>query len=1636
MCLQLLVTPAPGKVYSPVGSSKGFKGHWLVGLMKQLPTLSVSLSQTPASALLNYIAEADIPSETTSLAFVKHLLLQLLERSVGDDVLYGQLIECYNLSTSPKKGKNLEDELWKALEVGLKNITSKQPKVNLVLLVDGLNEIAKGEASSTEAAASLMFEKLKHLTARYSTLRAIILSRLPWSEQKNVRRLTITEDHTHDDIRRVVESELHAVHFHETSHEDRDKAMDSLVHAAKGNFLWAILTLKTLKAGAHQLLSKTIEQQPKGLVEAIKNLVSKIDLKNQHSRQILAWLCVAERPLTTKEVNDLLQVDLQKRSFTGKKVNVQAEIEKACGSMVVIRQGIVRFRHSTIRHHVRELALQGQVLIPLKEAQRDLTMRVLAYAKLCLVSRHEPNFEPLDGSAVSEAFRSHELLEYATRYWVLHFRKSSLCSEDKFDLPAEFRAVFPDTSFMAAIEWACWESQTSAFEATSLHDLALRVRKEIFGESHKAVLQSLIVVGTIHRHRSLLSEASVYFYRASRVAQSVLDKFSALAITCTTTFLICCESIKVTKRTLIITHKEEMLKFIISAYKHQHGETSDIVIRYYKMLASMYVEIHEERQATAIYNELHIIIVKRFGKKSKQAREISELSEKLIVVLNPDQKRQSLKEYDTLMFETIEETMEITDIRRIRITIQLAESYEIKGDILRAEEIFINLWLKITEICRREHSIELHIAKIDIAIAYAEFLRRCERHEEASSILICIWTEYEHEVHGSEIIVIRLRKIGELMRSIGLLQIAISVFSRVWKWFKESGKTEHDEAVSTTVLISETIEEEITRVTTTRTKTVTETTTSTTTTTETSVSETVIREVFELTIKRSSSTKVQLELFKICNALVTLYISEKRWSEAVTVIERSLEVSWKVVITGEGKLCLPDTFRAECIHTALRLASCHHHSSFEKAEQIYLRIYRACLVSLHVEDVLLIQAASALIEFYQANHRHEKTIQIYVELLEHYRKVLGATHTLTIKTLYTLGSLCVSYGRVEAYTYYQEIVTVLNKGSHTCHHEALEAAIILAKWYYQEKRWIEVQNICKVVWETIVHHHKEHTFTEEIIEEIYEMYSHVLRFHAKVEYNILYKITVEFRQTCVKIWGASAEITIRAMLVLAKVCETIEEHYEEAVRIYEEIITTIKTTTTKTTTTETKTTTTSTETSTSVLTTIKRRLTRLYVTIITSSSSTKTVTVERAISLCLEVFEELRLQFGYAHEKTLYKLRDLILLYKKLDSKDSHTIIVRRLQTTIIEIVTKETSSNTLYKAASIVASIYVTCGLVSLGFELLRDLKRQVIIHGFGSTHNADLKIDHVGRVAYVFFVTFEETLRGNMSISYSEIMADMLTESIYYEQYTRAIKMELSVDVILLHGSRMRTFLLTRERKQEVKVLESQMFEIFLKKWGSSFKVDNRDLIYHFYIELLVELGKDRRDTRIGHIACIASNNRIEILLKEGKYREAYEIGLCAAQFIIHQGAYKHLHNVAYGFRLSVLMACRGFPKPPNAKLHTDMLAVSRDVIRTVFHTLKESHINFVQIKIDELNDLAGLLGDQQNFGDLEVCPSSSHPSLSHRILRALKLTNHSPSSGSSPSSGTPVRHRKPGTATPSSTSVVVSWRRASPTIITAAP
>jgi hypothetical protein len=1535
-------------VTGPAGCGKSVLFGWIVERLQS--PLGRKTYET-----ISYSIQGDFPSKSTSLALVKNLCLQLLETNIGDRALFSRLLEVYDTSVATSDPAKLEMALWEALDAGLSTVASRAD--NLMIVIDGLDEIHGEEKDSNTAA-----ERLEALASKYKSVQVTILSRNFPSKKAAIQSIQITADHTHNDLHRVIEHTLHGhTQFRQQSEMEREAVVEQLVHHAKGSFLWAILTIELLEMETtHNGFMKFLKDAPKSLEDTIQKITSSLNFSKSDTKHLFAWLLVAERPLKLAEVKCLLQVDLERETLVERKGDLHEDIRHACGGLVTVQNSIVAFRHRAIRSFLLKHSAKEKKALACNDAHADLTLKLVAYCRLCTMKSSEPTFEHKDISVIDELFRIHSLLEYAVRNWTLHFQNSTIHKNTGgFELSSKFKSLFPSSTELVMAEWACWEAQTSGFQAVILHDLALRIREQVFTEKHDSVLQNLIVCGSLNKKLCNFAEAGACYYRASHIGQAILPKYSMVVTNCAVSFLTCTESITSTSRTELVTRKEMTLKYLILARKQEHGTTSDIVIRYYKMLVQLYIDIHEDHQAEATLRELHEVIISRHGKGSEEETSISK---ELVVVLKKGKKEEDVVEYERDIFET-STTMDLWDTRRIKITLELALSYEASGKLLLAEELYVTLWRRLTGYCHQahhHHGVEIYISTIDIALEYVRFLRRLHRHEEACSILICIWTEYEEYNFDSEVLFFRLKVLGELMRAVSLLSIAASVFKKCWTWFKAHG--EHEHTRSCELLISETVEEIIQTVTQT-TKVATSTTvTQTTKVTTSTATETIIKEVFESAVSR---TTVSSETISICRSLISFYMKLEQWTKAIEVTKRSLTIIWKMIISGGGTIALPREFDSEAIDMAINLAICHHHSQhFFEAEEIYMRIYRACRVSCHIHDERLTKSYTVLIKFYEEHRHWQKIIRIYQELLTEYRKHLGSSHALTIKTLYILGSLCSEHGHGNSLDYYEEIITTLNGTKHVCHHDAADAMIVLCQKYYEDGSWDKLRSVCKVMWETWTKHHHQHKFDSDSITILYKRYIYVLENHSHCEYGIIRTISMEFRNVCVEVFGVSSAVTIDAMIELAQVCLRSEKHIHEAIQLYEEIIT--KVTSTETTTT---TTTTTKSISTTTITTVKERLAKAYVTVCLYGTAS-TATIEKAIKVMSERLEQLKITLGCAHSETLTMLREIVLLRKKLKTQEAHAIL-HMLQDTVIEIITKEKHSKTLHDAAITLGELYLQCELSKHGLEILHEMRRQIITRTF-SDKKYGFKINKsVDKTSYVFIVTMERILRGTMTVSYSEIMTDLLTEVTLYENYNRCIKSETDVTIILIHAARLRAFLVTHHDDEQRQSIEKATFEVFLKKWGTFLKT-RREITFVFYGGLLKELSNEGSAVPLGRAACMASTEKVRELLEHSKFQEAYGVASCAFQFIDHLKAYHHLHYIGHGFKLSAYMAGRGVKnaseKTIEPELRKQMLELSRTIIRAVLQACKDSNINFVRLHLGELNDLVGLLGEQQNHVDLE--------------------------------------------------------------------
>ncbi|KAK4200337.1 hypothetical protein QBC40DRAFT_348659 [Triangularia verruculosa] len=1546
----------------------------LAGWMKE--RLQRPLDHTQYTTL-TYSFPYDYPVRCTVLAFLKSILFQLLEKNVGNVGLYERLTSAFESYDQHHSTSKLEVSLWAALESGLRSLNDR--RTNVAIIIDGFQDVTGGTTPLD------LHRRLRDCVSKFRNVRMITLSRGISHLSEGCAHFTITSQHLHGDIKRYLGQSFSTFPgFAQLSPEAQEKTVHDLTHKAKADFLWAYIAVRLLAKDAPtqspDAFVKAAQSINGTLNELVKKLVSKISLKHEATQALLSFVLAAHRPLGVNELGELLRIDTKSRKF-GSDIDVVAHIKSTCGDIVVIQNGSVHFKSEPIRSYMQTL-LDGKQLPSVRDAHRNLTVALLLYSKLSLIDGSEPSFEGLDDGFVDEYFDSHSLLYYAVRHWQAHFRASSLYAADgKLVLGKDFVEYFPTSCHFGLLQRSAHLYGEPLSAHAKHHEFSLRVQEACFGERHISVSQTLIILGNVYVDTSDALSGAKYFYRAASIGKIILSTSSSVVVTCTHYFLKYTETITITERTEIVKWREEMIILMIQICKGKHGATSDIVIRWLEVLAKLYIDIKDTTRTTVIQREIWEIYIVRFGKDSDKVKGLAEYIGGLDIEFKGQVNEKEIDEYAGWFLETAD-GFELGDHRCVSILIQLAFFYESQKQWFWAERTYITLWRRITELCRAQTTIELHISKLEIAIKYVKFLKRIGRHEEASNILICLWVEYEHHKFEELTIIVLLKEIGVLFKAFGLLSIAISVFGKVWGWFKDKGKCDHKDAHETTILITEVVEE------------ITETTveTKTTTTTTTEVTETIIREVFVTHYERCKKGHVNEAFFKSCLALINLYIKNGQWPKAEVIITQSLEITWKAILTAEVTIKLSEHFVSECILVARRLAVCYHHQYlFEKAEAIYLRIFRACLVSLHIEDVLIEESLKVLICFYEEHHRHERIIELYIEILAKYRKHLGHTHRLTIRTMYALAAHYMLLGRKEGYDIYVEIVATLNKGRKHCHHDAIKAAVILVRFYKERQRWVELQQICYVLWEAIVHCHKEIILKEETMVFVYETYMHVLEFHAKVEWSVLYEISVKFREVVTVCFEADAFIIITAMIALAKICERHEKHHHEAVTIYEEVITRIKTTKT---TTETVTETT--------ITTVKKRLSKVYVTIITSGGATTTTTLDRAIELCYEAYLHLKLTLGCWHQQTLLKLKDVIVLYLKLGGEKSHTRIVELLQVAFTEIISvKECKSIDLYYAAVTLSSIFVTAKIIQHGFKLVRQLRHLVIFGGYEFEGSVEIvvKFDKtISKTALVFLLAFQHSLTDNNALTFTDLMALALCEITLWEAYKQETESKTSRTICVLeYGAKLRGFWIEQNQQHMCTALDQRLFHVFKTKFGS-FITTHDDYTRIFYLALLANLQQDLKKIDFVAIACKAGNDKVAALLKAGEWKKALEVARCTFYFAHKQGYYNDLSRVHYAYKLAEYMAGIDVQRPNDAKLWEEYLRLSREITKEAFAILKNQKIELIRLKYEDLSGIVRLLGSQQNFVELEALLLSLWKSRevqknwdAHRILRVGRMLVH---------------------------------------------
>lgn len=727
--------------------------------------------------------------------------------------------------------------------------------------------------------------------------------------------------------------------------------------------------------------------------------------------------------------------------------------------------------------------------------------------------------------------------------------------------------------------------------------------------------------------------------------------------------------------------------------------------------------------------------------------------------------------YQKPLFETAQRTLEIFDIRRVEITLRMADTYEQKKDYTHAEELYISLWRGLTEYCRSSATStaatatisEAHERKIQISIAYARFLRRQGREAEAQNILHGVWLDYQQMTSKSDAIVKQLNEVGEELKSMGILDAAIAVFKSVWGYFKGSGKQTSAAAVSTAVSLMGAVQEKTEKKQAEAAKAKAAVAAKGGVQLDASFdadvnaeedeldddeADAILDEVVKAAVaapaaaasagKTETKTK-EVEVVTIesqiqtCETLSNFYVSKRKWSECVEVCAQLLKQLWPELGTS-AKYGFPKAHRAETIKFTRRLALAYTESNqTEQAEKMYTAIFEASLRSgLKVQDELVTESANQLVEFHKKTQQWSKVLAVYQQLLLGYKTSLGSRNALTIKTLYIMGDLCVQH-RVKGYsadTYYLELVKADKSSSGVISKDTLPAALALSKIYYEQKRWTEVRSVYASLWTTFTNCAKEYNMSTQLVQTIYKRYTTVLETHLKVSIEEVRKIAVEYRETCTKVYGASSDIAMSASMALVAVSRkcTDVQHQQEAVKICEEVVAEAE----KQKTAEGGKAVDAKKSSfqLSLLASAKRHLAGLYTMETKASGSAaaggaaKAVvsaeSAKKAEALWQEQLEVNKKEHGCAHKATLASLASLVAVWARSDKVEVRKQAQEKLDTSVVEVLsescvagTATVDSTKLHESGVSLAKTYLSCGFSVQAWALLKQLRFHVVARG-----------------------------------------------------------------------------------------------------------------------------------------------------------------------------------------------------------------------------------------------------------------------------------------------------------------------------------
>ncbi|KAJ5730600.1 uncharacterized protein N7483_005108 [Penicillium malachiteum] len=1495
------------------GSGKSALAQWTVDRMQES-------SEHEGWNVIPYTIRADIPVATLPLRILKGILHQMLdhcvlEKSIQEDILF-HVAKAAQSALDGGSETEVEESLWKGIRTGLES------DIQYMFVVDGLDQIKGGEADAT----AFMDQFSDVLAQQNEGSKMIVFTRPLKSKMssRTIQQFAMQPSQTKTDLVAYVQKKLSSAFSSDsTKGSQLEAAVHTIVNRSQGSFSWAEMAVEY--ARQQRTLGQAI-QSVQGLPQSMSELldfhVKNLDLSQNEAKYIMSWLAASERPLLVQEIEQLLAVDPVTSTFSSRVSHTNNSWSKALSPVVMTRDGVVSFAHTCIRDHVIKKARSAstKAALNLKEAHYDLLTRCLAWVQMSVREDAEISMDKLSMEERNHLFDKYVILEYTARYWLSHLLSSPLVTDEgEFSFNENFVNLLPQTVLFARLELTCRESQFTRSSVVELYRLATDIRRLVFGEKSMSLLQSLLLSARVAAYAHA-SHADEHCYEAWKLSQELLGQSDTIT-------LICAEMMtqSFTEQGTMTSQQEDTMKYLILTDSEITGIEFNQRLRYLGMIVGIYKYRGDNTSALTISKQFYQQVLQKYGTNSSQSSETADFLTTQFSATGSDEMSRDIAR---TKYENVVRTMEVTDERRIKYTLYMAQLYEQQGERAQAQGVLSSLWAGLNS--RDIDSVDMMDKKANVALVYYQFLRRQGRNDEAELIIRELVADLEVTgVHSQEMMQ-RVQMLRAETREMHMYSLDRSLAILMWRYYKETNMEYSTEAVTLAMSLAEgmanTVSIEDSR----------------------SLSGRDRRLMVELLDSiTSSSSNLSVSTLILCHNLSSIYVREEDWIEASDCSKAVLQHLWPTVEQGGSHKKFTTELAPPIADLALILAYCHFRRlHLEQATIVYENAFGSLLTSDRVPVPSVLAVAKAVVEFYETTFQFTKALTLLHSVSNFLTIRLGDTHKHTIENLYLEAALA---NRLEmsheAKSTYQRIYKCTTSNGKIAP-EGFEAAMALVALYEKELQWEAALDIYRHLWPTLVVEDSMHDYdritVERMLEKTYMGYMSILTTRTKLsDFSERYKVASEYVTSCRNVYGPTHQRTLSATLLFAELCETSDPHTDQAISLYKKPLQTSEwiplSQSSK-----------GLDQMTAPLPiTLKHKLAQLFV--------RKRDSTNEARSLYTEEFQLAKKTQGFFSVTTLSWLRELALAHSRQGTSTSVQQGNALLHTYVTDVLHAGGETNMMMSWARKIAAIYLECGFIDGGNSVLDELRQRVV---YGSDTSALALSD---RRDAVFTAAFEEAF--GRRATYDQIMSEMAREMRTHQAFTKNLSGHDFIPT-LISGDKLATLQSEQKRTRAAKETRSKLYEYFCATLSAT-AIADRDIVKQFYAICLRQVHTDNYNMDI----LTTTTSLVHDLCNAGRFKDASDLTGVLHSFLHLTDGLNSYESIITGTKLCLYLSGHQATRCQNEKLFTEMSVKSKLLLQELLLSSKNIGIQIVDLPFHELNDIITLLGEYEMFDDLET-------------------------------------------------------------------